>query len=80
MTWVEIGVLALIADRAVRAAWGFYRGARAVYRAVDEVSSLPPPREPLWPRTTTTQRVRTSVEIASDDAVSLDYSSGSKRH
>jgi hypothetical protein len=81
MTWVEIGVLLLIGERGFAIACGFLAGARAAWRASrPRVESAPPaPNCTLFAEPTTTG-FPAAVEIESDDAVSLDYSSGSKRH
>jgi hypothetical protein len=70
VTWLEIGVWALVLDRGFSALLGFIAGARAAYRGACDTSYYDAP----------TDTVPGYVEVASDDAVSLDYSSGTKRH
>jgi hypothetical protein len=72
MTLVEMAVLFLCAERAFAMGCGFYRGARAAWRASQ------PPREASVPTTYT--KVPDFVEVASDDVMALDYSAKSKRH
>lgn len=85
MTWLEWAVIALALDRLLMIMWAVYQGGRAAFcelRARRVVDSLPavggidPGPYPFWRST----KVPESVEVASDGIVSLDYSSGPKRH
>jgi hypothetical protein len=69
MTLVEMAVLFLCAERAFAMGCGFYRGARAAWRASQ------PPAVPV-----TYTEVPAFVEVASDDVMALDYSARQKRH
>jgi hypothetical protein len=86
MTWTEWLPLLLVGERGIRIAWNLYKGGRAVYRASREIETQPLPPIATGPhafwqsRSVTTGHVPASVEVASDDVVSLDYSSGPKRH
>jgi hypothetical protein len=89
VSWTEWLLLLLVGERGLRIAWNFYKGARAVYRASREPETQPlPPVGGIAPgpyafwqsRSVTTGSVPASVEVTSEDVVSLDYSSGPKRH
>jgi hypothetical protein len=69
VTWTELAILCLVGERAFAMGVGFYRGARAAYRA-GQVPSVP----------TTYTDVPAFVEVASDDVMALDYSARQKRH
>jgi hypothetical protein len=69
MTWTECAVLFLVGERGIAMAYGFYRGARAALRT---------PQRPSVPVTYTS--VPDFVEVASEEAMSLDYSGKHKRH
>jgi hypothetical protein len=90
VSWTEWLLLLLVGERGIRIAWNLYTGGRAVYRASREpkvgatlpaVGGMQPGPHAFWQsRSVTTGHVPASVEVASDDVVSLDYSSGPKRH
>jgi hypothetical protein len=72
VTWTELALLCLIGERAFAIGVGFYRGARAAWRAGQEpvVGHVP----------VTYTSVPAFVEVASDDVMALDYSARQKRH
>lgn len=73
MTWVEWAVVVLGVDLLWRVGRALTIAVRAVKASVDNWPRIPPERRRHDP-------VPGSVEVASDGIVSLDYSSGPKRH
>jgi hypothetical protein len=72
VTWTELALLCLVGERGFAMGVGFYRGARAAWRAGQEpvVGHIP----------VTYTEVPAFVEVASDDVMALDYSANLKRH
>jgi hypothetical protein len=86
VTWVEWAVVLLVCERLCSIAWGTYRGVKAVWERRQQIAAITELAD-LHRLNQTMRRFSAGraphpdyVEIASEEPVALDYSSGPKRH